>query len=116
MAATMDSMSVAKTMHGTSLKLPFLTISRRTPDGARPVACPGHVNFALAFTALPDASAYLQSQHSPDLEIELVFRQSLAHYLEGLEDAGFLGAHFAASADSSREATFSIAELRAMIG
>jgi hypothetical protein len=96
-----------------TVKLPFLALSRRTTNGPVPVECPGASGYALAFTTLIDAGAYLQEVQSGDLELELVFRQSLHKYLAALEQSGFLGIGFDASPDCARVTTFPLAELRA---
>jgi hypothetical protein len=68
-----------------TVRLPFLALSRRTTKGLAPVECPGADGYALAFTTLIDAGAYLQEAKAGDLELELVFRQSLAKYFASLD-------------------------------
>ena len=96
-----------------SVKLPFLALSRRNGEGLVPVECPTGKGYALAFTTLIDAGSHLQSDHSPDFELELVFRQSLAKYLEAVERSGLAGVTF--DTRSERATTFTVEELRAML-
>lgn len=93
-----------------TVKLPFLALSRRSTHGPVPVECPGADGYALAFTTLIDAGAYLQEAQAGDLELELVFRQSLAKYLAGLEQGSFLGVGFDPGPDGAT--TLTLAELR----
>ena len=97
---------------GAAVKLPFLALSRRTTDGPVPVECPGIDRHGLAFTTLIDAGSYLQESHSVDLEIELIFRQSVDQYLDGLERHGFLGVGFDANCDSAT--VLALTEMRTM--
>lgn len=76
------------------MKLPFLSLSRRTSNGPVPVDSPGAPGYALAFTTLIDAGTYLQELQVGDLELELIFRQSVDKYLTALEQSGFLGVRF----------------------
>ena len=96
-----------------SVKLPFFSISRHIADAPAPIECPGASCHALAFTTLIDAGSYLQVEHLPDIEVNLIYRKSLAQYLDGSEQAGLLGVGFDPKPDGS-VTPFSIAELRTM--
>lgn len=100
------------TVKALSVKLPFLALSRRTEEGSVPAECPDASGYALAFTSLVNAGSYLQSFQSSDFELELIFRQSVASYLDALERDGLLGVGF--DANANRTNTFTVAELRAM--
>ncbi|MEX2137798.1 MAG: hypothetical protein WD894_00940 [Pirellulales bacterium] len=96
-----------------SVKLPFLALSRRNGAGPVPAECPNGKGYALAFTSLVDAGSHLQSNQSPEFELELVFRQSLPKYLDAVERGGLVGVTF--DAKSERATSFTVDELRALL-
>jgi hypothetical protein len=96
-----------------SVKLPFFALGRRNGEGLIPAECPNVKGYALAFTTRIDAGSHLQSGQSPDSELELVFRQSLAKYLDAVERIGLVGVTF--DATSERATSITVDELRAML-
>jgi hypothetical protein len=92
------------------VKLPFFSLNRPSSDGAAPVECSEAAGYGTAFTSFVDATAYLQQQAARDLELSLIFRQSVAEYLEVLEHSGFAGVVFDPGLESAKR--LSLAELR----
>jgi hypothetical protein len=62
------------------------------------------------FTNQEAAGRYLQKRHDSDLEMNLIFRQSLSAYVDGLAANGFLGVSI--DDDQNRRAT--LADLRSI--
>jgi hypothetical protein len=77
-----------------TIKFPFLALSRRTATGSVPEECSSTGDCALAFTSLVDAEVYLQEHRASDLVLELITRQNFVQYLDALEQAGFVGVGF----------------------
>jgi hypothetical protein len=96
-----------------SVKLPFFALGRRDGEGLIPAECPSGKGYALAFSTRIDAGSHLQSDQSAEFELELVFRQSLAKYLDAVERSGLVGVQFDAA--SERATSLSVDELRAML-
>jgi hypothetical protein len=94
--------------------LPFLSLGRNTAEGVKPAQC-GHSGYALAFTTLRDAGAYLQAKNDSSLELEMIVRQSAARYLDDPERAGFVGVGFDTTADDDGTVLVTIDELPAML-
>jgi hypothetical protein len=80
-----------------TIKFPFLALSRRTATGSVPEECCSTSDCALAFTSLLEAEVYLQEHRAADLELELISRQTFVQYLDALEQAGFVGVGFNAT-------------------
>jgi hypothetical protein len=96
------------------VKLPFLSLGQNTAEGVKPAQC-GHSGYALAFTTLRDAGAYLQAKNDSSLELEMIVRPGIARYLDDLQRAGFVGVGFDTTADDDGAVLFTIDDLRAMI-
>jgi hypothetical protein len=69
----------------------------------------------MAFTTLRHAGSYLQAKNDSSLELELIVRQSVGRYLDGLEKAGFTGIGFDTKTGGDGAAFYSLADLRAML-
>jgi hypothetical protein len=96
------------------VRLPFLSLGRNTADGVKP-AQNGESCYALAFTTLRNAGAYLQAKNDTSLELEMIVRQSMTRYLDDLERAGLVGVGLDTKADGGGAVQVSIDELRAML-
>jgi hypothetical protein len=96
------------------VRLPFLSLGRNTADGVKPAQC-GDSSYALAFTTLRNAGAYLQARNDTSLELEMIVRQSASRYLDELEQAGFVGIGFDTKADGNDATLVSLEDLRAML-
>lgn len=96
------------------VRLPFLSLGRNTAEGVKP-AQNGESSYALAFTTLRNAGAYLQAKNDTNLELEMIVRQSVARYLDDLERAGLVGVGFDTTANGDDAVLFLIDDLRAML-
>jgi hypothetical protein len=99
------------TRQSTSIKLPFLSLSKRDAETIVPVELPGSTGHSIVFSTLFTAGRYLMEKHSADLELSLISRQSLQAYIAGLEADGFFGVCI----DADPESTLSLAELRGLV-
>ncbi len=95
-----------------SVKLPFLSLIRRTDCGSAPVHCSNEREYALAFTTSLDAGAYLRKDRSPELELKLISRHNLSRFLDELEAAGFAGIAFDARPDGTVDSCLPLEQLR----
>ena len=93
-----------------AIKLPFLAVSRRRGKGTEPFESPSLDRHSIVFTTLVAAGRYLNKRRDNDLEMNLIFRQSVDAYVDDLDACGFLGV--CVNEDDGDRA--SLAELRSL--
>jgi hypothetical protein len=103
-------MLTRQSSENTALKLPFLAVSRRSGTQTAPFESPVLARHSIVFTTQEAAGRYLQKRHDNDLEMNLIFRQSLSAYVDGLVAIGFLGV----SIDDDQNRRASLADLRSI--
>lgn len=94
------------------MKLPFLALNCRTPQGLIPAEHSGARGYAVVFTDRVHADDYLQQNPCPDLELSLVGRHCVKDLLDRLESARLVGIAFDPKPDSVNLVT--LAELRSL--
>ena len=95
-----------------AIKLPFLAVTRRSGKGTEPFESPTLARHSIVFTTLAAAGRYLKERNENDLELSLIFRQSVEGYVDNLETSGFHGV--CVNEDDGDKAT--LAELRSLNG
>jgi hypothetical protein len=96
----------------TAIKLPFLAVSRRNGKRTEPFESPKLARHSIVFTTLAAAGRYLKKRDENDLELNLIFRQSVESYVDNLAAGGFHGV--CVNEDDGDKA--SLAELRSLNG